>query len=246
MPHNGQTGVKFNSGGYTLFGALYMAQGDDPKPTVVLLHGMPGIEKNIDMALALRDAGWNSLIFHYRGCWGSEGVYHFPTMPGDVIAALDYLQSGVHPQVDPDRLYLVGHSMGGWAAVLAAARDPRPRAVAVYSAVCDPRDFTWTAEIVEAYFTPWLPGLTSQAFLENWAAMGDDLVPVEQVGKVSPRPLLIIHGEEDETIPSFQADALYRAADPDHTTLALHPDANHSFTWHRPWLIETLLGWLGD
>ena len=86
MPHEGQTGVYFDSDGHRLLGTLWMAKGDDSKPTAIILHGLPGIEKNFDLALHLRDRGWNSLIFHHRGCWGSDGLYTFKTIPDDVVA----------------------------------------------------------------------------------------------------------------------------------------------------------------
>ena len=50
MSHQGQTGVYFDSGGYRLLGTLFLARGDAPKPTAVILHGIPGIEKNHDLA----------------------------------------------------------------------------------------------------------------------------------------------------------------------------------------------------
>jgi predicted alpha/beta-fold hydrolase len=69
--HEGLIGLIFYSGGTRLLGTLFLARGDAPKPTAVLFHGLPGIEKNYDLAHALRDNGWNSLIFHrftHPGC----------------------------------------------------------------------------------------------------------------------------------------------------------------------------------
>ena len=65
--HEGITGVTFDSDGHRLIGTLYLARGGTPKPTVLLLHGCPGLQQNADLAVALRDRGWNSLVFHYRG-----------------------------------------------------------------------------------------------------------------------------------------------------------------------------------
>ena len=244
MSHQGQTGVYFDSDGHRLLGTLFLARGDRPKPTAVILHGLPGIEKNHDLAHALRDAGWNSLIFHYRGCWGSEGCYVLRTIPDDVRAALDDLSSDRYPQVDPARLVLVGHSLGGWAAVLAAATDPRVRAVAVCGAVTDPHRLPFTEADAAAEFTPWLHGLTPGGFLAQWDALDGAFTPVEQVARLAPRPLLILHGRADEVVPVSQAEALFaRAGQP--RQLMIHPEANHSFTWHRPWLRDQILGWLG-
>ncbi len=128
----GLTGVTFDSDGHRLVGVLYLARGEEPKPTVLLLHGCPGLEKNLDLAVRLRDRGWNSLLFHYRGCWGSAGRYDLRTIPRDVTAAVDYLAGC--PRVDAGRIAVLGHSLGGWAALVTAAAEPRLRAVAVYGA----------------------------------------------------------------------------------------------------------------
>src|SRR2546421_10338284 len=123
--HDGITGVTFTSGGHRLLGTLYLARGDEPKPTALLLHGCPGLQQNGDLAVALRDRGWNALIFHYRGSWGSGGRYDLRTVPADVTAAVGHLSSGAYPPVDPPRLAGGGHTPGGAAAMLAAGHGPR-------------------------------------------------------------------------------------------------------------------------
>lgn len=248
MPHSGQTGIYFDSGGYRLLGRLFLAPGDQPKPTALLLHGLPGIEQNYDLAFALREHGWNAVIFHYRGCWGSAGVYNFTTLPGDVRACLDYLDTGAHPQVDPARLVLVGHSMGGWAGVLAASADARPVALALIGAVVAPGLLHFDdPAMMCAEFVPWLPGLTETEFAAGWRALGSDPCwnAAEQVGQIAPRPLLIVHAEHDDVSPLAQAHMLYEAAR-EPRRLITHPDANHSFTAHRPWLREQIITWLDD
>jgi pimeloyl-ACP methyl ester carboxylesterase len=87
---------------------LYRAGGAGLHPTALVLHGIPGLEKNTDVAYALRDAGWNALVFHYRGCWGSEGDYTLAGIPDDVRAAVDTLLSGEFG-VDAARIALIGH-----------------------------------------------------------------------------------------------------------------------------------------
>jgi dipeptidyl aminopeptidase/acylaminoacyl peptidase len=243
MPDEGQRGVIFESGGERLLGTLFLARGDGPRPAALILHGIPGIEKNYDLAHTLRDAGWNSLIFHYRGSWGSGGRYSIAGLPADVRAATDLLCA--EPAVDADRLVVIGHSLGGWAAVLAAAADDRLRAVAVIGAVSDLRAMPMASEEAAAEYTPWLAGLTPVGLVEQWNAAGADpaLCPVEQVAYIAPRPLLILHGGCDDVVSLAHAEALAARAMPPYD-YRIHPDANHAFTWHRPWLREQILTWL--
>lgn len=238
MPHEGQTGVVFVSGGQKLLGTLFLARGDEPKPTALLLHGLPGIEKNYDLAYALRDAGWNALIFHYRGSWGSSGDYRFETLADDVRAALDHLSSGVHEQIDSGRLALVGHSMGGWAAVKAGS-DERVRAVAVIGAVTEPSRLPFTATMAEEKFTPFLNGITPQEFDAQWKELDGVL---EEAGRLD-RPLLIVHADSDPVVPVEQAHLLHDASG-GRAKLEIHPEANHVFIWHRRWLIDLVIPWL--
>jgi len=241
MPHEGQTGVVFESGGNKLLGTLLLALGDEPKPTALLLHGVPGIEKNFDLAHALRDAGWNSLIFHFRGSWGSAGDYGFETLADDARAALDHLSSGAHEQIDPKRYALVGHSMGGWTAVKTAARDERVRAVVTIGAVTEPSRVQFTAAMAEVSFTPYLTGITPAEFETRWQGLDGVL---EEAGSLD-RPLLIVHSDQDALVPVEQAHLLSGASG-GRARLELHPEANHAFVWHRRWLIDLVVPWLDD
>ena len=240
MPHEGQTGVVFDSGGDKLVGTLFLARGDEPKPTAVLLHGLPGIEKNYDLAHALRECGWNSLIFHYRGSWGSTGGSRFDTLPDDVRTALDHLSSGAHEQIDSARLALVGHSMGGWAA-LKAGGDERVRAVVVIGAVTEPSRLPFTAAMAKESFTPFLNGITPDEFETQWNALDGVL---EEAGSLD-RPLLIVHAADDPIVPVEQAHLLHDATG-GRARLEIHPEANHAFVWHRRWLIDLVTPWLEE
>lgn len=243
MRDEGQVGVVIDSGGYRLLGTFYTAPGGDPKPTAILLHGVPGIEKNVDLAHALRENGWNCLLIHYRGCWGSEGTYRLKTVPVDVIAALDFLGRDDTGRVDPSRVALIGHSLGGWAAILAAAADERVKAVTVYSPVVDPQAFAMDEDVAAAEFTPWINGITPAEFTRQWRALTGPFNALNEVAKVEPRPLLIIHGELDEVVPVEQGQALYEAAGQPKKLVRI-PNGNHALAWQRPLLRRYLLDWL--
>lgn len=242
--HDGITGVTFDSGGHRLVGTLHLARGAAPRPTALLLHGCPGLEKNLDLAAALRDRGWNALVFHYRGCWGSEGRYDLRTIPADVTAAVDHLQSGEYPTVDPGRLAVVGHSLGGWAAILAASADQRLRAVAVYGAAVDLGGLELTGEQLEREMTRFL-AVTPKEFERQRADVAGRPGPLDVVAKIAPRPLLVAHGSDDAWVPVEHARRLRaRAGEP--CRYVELDGANHSFAWHRTDLRDLVTGWLDE
>ena len=72
---------------------FFLAAGAGPHPTMLLLHGLPGNERNLDLAQAVRRAGWNVLTFTYRGAWGSEGDFSISNAFEDTRAAMDFLRS---------------------------------------------------------------------------------------------------------------------------------------------------------
>lgn len=115
------------TGGVLVNGVAYLAAGAGPHPTLVIAHGWPGNEKNLDLAQAVRRAGWNAVTFNYRGSWGSPGSFRFAQVPQDAAAVLAYLRDpavAAKLGIDPARLVLAGHSMGGWATALTAGQDP--------------------------------------------------------------------------------------------------------------------------
>ena len=119
--------VLIPSAGAGMNGLFLLASGEGPKPTVVLLHGLPGNERNLDLAQAIRRAGWNVLTFTYRGAWGSQGEFSIAHSVEDAGAAIAFLhrpEVTATYHVDPRRIVLAGHSMGGFAAAqYAAAHD---------------------------------------------------------------------------------------------------------------------------
>ena len=114
------------SHGLLINGLLYSPAGAGPHPTLVICHGLPGNEKNLDLAQAVRRAGWNAVTFNYRGSWGSPGSFRFAQNPEDADAVLKYLRDPANASklgIDPKRIAIAGHSMGGWVVAHTAARD---------------------------------------------------------------------------------------------------------------------------
>jgi dipeptidyl aminopeptidase/acylaminoacyl peptidase len=81
------------SGGATLVGVLHRPAGPGPHPVVVLLHGFPGYERNFDLAHALSRAGYATLVFHYRGSWGTAGHWTWRHGLQDAVAVVAALRT---------------------------------------------------------------------------------------------------------------------------------------------------------
>jgi pimeloyl-ACP methyl ester carboxylesterase len=125
------------TGGVKVNGVAYLAAGAGVHPTLLLLHGWPGNEKNLDLAQAVRRAGWNAITFNYRGSWGSPGKFSFAQNLADANAALTFLRAPGNARalgIDTTDIVLAGHSMGGWVTVLTAAHDDRLRGAILISA----------------------------------------------------------------------------------------------------------------
>jgi dienelactone hydrolase len=239
----GQRGLVIDSDGCRLVGRLFAGSSDSRRPTVVLAHGIPGIDQPYDIALALRKAGFTAVIVHYRGCWGSEGVFSIPGMHDSIKATVDDMSSGRYPEVDPDRLAIVGHSFGSWAALLAALDDERLRAAAGYGVVPSTKPYADSAQALEQGCVPWLHGITVDEYIEQYSSIDDSVSPLERIGELAPRPLLLLHGRRDGGVPVTDVTELYRRAG-EPKTLLVHDEADHDFVWQRGWLADRLVEWL--
>lgn len=108
----------FESYGCKLLGTMFLSAGEGPNPVIILMHGFPGNEVNYDLAYTFRRQGYNVLVFHYRGCWGSEGDYLWSNLVDDASSAISFVKSDYAQnnfRIDPTKIILIGHSMGGFA-----------------------------------------------------------------------------------------------------------------------------------
>jgi alpha/beta superfamily hydrolase len=232
----GLSGATFTSEGSRLLGGFYRAAGDTPRPTAILIHGLPGIEKHLDVAYSLRDRGWNCLYFHFRGCWGSQGRFSLAGLADDVRAAVDWTLS--QPAVDTERLVLIGASTGSHPALAHGAADLRVRAIVGLSPLIDPRAFRFPSDMAEE-FAAMLNGVTGADLLDQWR----DLPPLSAaIDAFAPRPLLLVAAENDDIFPPREyAESIARYPNVD---LIRNEEADHSFSACRTWLVRTVTDWL--
>jgi fermentation-respiration switch protein FrsA (DUF1100 family) len=128
----GQVELTIPSSGSKIYGLAYTADGKGPHPTVILSHGLPGNERNLDLAQSIRRAGYNVIYYNYRGSWGSEGTFEFKNAIEDVKSVLDYITDSANTtslKVDQDRIVLYGHSMGASFSLFSGLTDPRVKGI---------------------------------------------------------------------------------------------------------------------
>jgi pimeloyl-ACP methyl ester carboxylesterase len=121
----GSTELFIPSANSMLAGLIYRANGAGKHPTLLLLHGYPGNERNLDIAQVVRASGWNVIYFNYRGSWGSPGKFSFKNCVEDVLNVVAFCNKYQDSlKIDPTNIVLFGHSMGGWVCMKALQQLP--------------------------------------------------------------------------------------------------------------------------
>lgn len=251
-------GVAIPSGGDTLYGTAYIAQGAGPHPVAVLLHGFPGYERNLDLAQAARRAGWTALSFSYRGAWGSGGTFSFSHALEDVQAVLGWLRTTeARDQIRADgaRVALIGLSMGAWAALLTAAETPAllgaaalaPWNLGAYAMLAaDPEVRAAAVRFLAGLSAP-LHSLAPEALAEQAVAQAEDWDYTGHAAALRERSLLLVAGEDDDEAPPVLhyaplAAALRGAPGVRAVQIA---GADHAFSARRIELAREVVEWLG-
>ena len=123
----GMIELDINSNGSRLAGGImYTPNGNEKHPTLILLHGFPGNEKNLDIAQVVRTHGWNVIYFNYRGSWGGGGKYSFENCVEDVKAVVDYCNKYQDSlKIDTTKISLFGHSLGGFVCLKVLEQVPQ-------------------------------------------------------------------------------------------------------------------------
>jgi putative redox protein len=250
-----ETGGPFTirAGGVSLMAHLARpapsAAGGSGRHGLVLCHGFPlppadggfpdrGYRELADRLAA--DTGWAILTFSFRGTSGSTGNFSLGGWLADLHAAVDVLLGS--PAVDA--VWACGFAAGGALALCAAGEDPRIRGVATFSApaefaerAVDARRFVAQARAAGVIQDPEFP-----PDLEAWARELREVRPLSLIGKIPPRPILVVHGANDEVVSVLDARALADAAHGD-LELRVLSGAAHGLR-HDPRAIAILIGWL--
>lgn len=237
------------SHGLLINGVVYSPSGPGPHPTIVICHGLPGNEKNLDLAQAVRRAGWNAVTFNYRGSWGSPGAYRFAQNLEDADAVLAFLRAPANAArlgIDTKHIVLAGHSMGGWVTTMTAAHDRGLEGVILISAadmgqLGKMEHKKLVAEMADNM--EGLAGVTAESMADEDAKNSQAFEFANAVSGLTHLPMLVLTAN-DGLAP--QADALVRAiqAGGNHNVKAIHAATDHSWSDHRIFLESTIIEWL--
>ncbi len=253
-PHSAQLLIPSQGSGMNAL--FYLAGGAGPHPTLVLLHGLPGNEQNLDLAQAVRRAGWNVLTLHYRGSWGSPGVFSISHALEDADAAVAFVR---RPEIakkfalDTQRIVLGGHSLGGFATAAHARADSGLIGVVLIDAwnvgadgdTLSKVSGTERAALAAKDFNDFgnsLRGATPTSIADEIVARRGEWNYLSWAADLTHRPLLVVGASREYGKESRQlADAVTRAGG--QVTAVTFP-SDHSFQDHRIALEANVVTWL--
>jgi len=213
--------------GARLRGWFLPAEGADDgreHPVVVAMHGWASAAEDLlPAAPALVGAGLSMLFVDARG-HGRSDAAEFMSMPRfaeDLDAAVAWVRE--RPNVDADRVTLVGHSVGAGAALLVASRDPGIAAVVSIASMAHPRELIGRS--FRRFRAPRMLVRAALRTIERTIGYRfDDFAPLHTIGRIDA-PVLVLHGLDDETVPIDDAERLAESGPS--ATLRLVPDADH-------------------
>jgi pimeloyl-ACP methyl ester carboxylesterase len=240
------------SHGAKTYSVLYIASGTGLHPTALMLHGFPGNEKNLDLAYSIRRAGWNVLVPFYRGAWGSGGTFSVTHSLEDAQASIDFLlqpENAKKFRIDPNRIVLIGHSMGGFVAAYTTAHEPRVFGAALISAGnLGPASARQRANDPE-FWERWndnasrLVGTTARQLVQEVDSDPAKWNYMSYVTLLKERPIFVLEADDRNTSDNQTlAEALRKAGNTKVTEQHMHTD--HPFSDHRVAMQAAIVNWL--
>lgn len=246
--HNQQ--LLIPSHGVGMNALLFVASGKGPHPTVILMHGLPGNERNLDLAQAMKRAGWDVLTFTYRGAWGSPGDFSIGNSMEDTAAALDFARSadGAKYGIDPHQIVLAGHSMGGATAEMTAAGTTGLDGLILIDpwniAEGNSKGARTRDELAKSFddFGNSLHGATPQSVADDAVSNRSKWDLVQAARHLRGLPVLMLTarygiGDRDRPVTIAMQSAGARVT-------PIQMDTDHSFSDHRIALSKAVVSWL--
>ena len=186
--------------GKKLYGLYFPAQGAQ-RGAIVHFHGNYGnISNHFPLAIFLTQHGYDVLSFDYEGYGASEGQPKVKHLIEDGIASVRYM----HARSTSVPIAIFGQSLGGAVGVVVAAEEPLVKAVVIEAAFTSYRDIARVALRRSAWtwiFSPWAPLFLSRK-----------IDPVRRIADIAPRPVFLLHGDQDRIVPLEMSQKLYAAA----------------------------------
>lgn len=228
----------------------YVAKPEEPTDRgLVLCHGFPHASREAKSAglryAALADrisvqCDMTVLTFNFRGTGQSEGDFSLGGWLNDVRAAVDHLKY----KLGVEHVWLAGFGAGGSIALHAAGVNPEIRGVAAFSARADFDDWAdnWERLLEHCRAYGMIRSFDYPDDPESWRGELQLIRPIDVVGKIAPRPVMLVHGAQDERVPIADARALADAIG-EAVDLRIVHGANHRLR-HDPRIVALLLGWL--
>ena len=239
------------SNGSEMDGSLYLAAGPGPHGTVMLLHGLPGYEINADLAQSIRRMGWNVLIFNYRGTWGSTGTFSQSSAIEDTATVVRFLRDPANVatyRIDPRRLVIIGHSLGGFLAGYVGSHDPEISAIGIISATnlgrinVDPKERDTRLKRWQTQLHP-VHGATASDLFAEAERHAKEWDYVQWADAFRKRPLLLVEADDQNHADmEALASAVRRNGSARLEQKVVTTD--HSFSDHRIALQTIVIDWL--
>ena len=242
--------IRFQADGLELAGELHVPSKGKVRPALCICHGIPAVPRDPTdkgytlLAQRFSHAGFVTLIFNFRGTGKSQGNLDVLGWTRDLQAALDFLHS--LEEADKARIYLLGFSGGAAVSVYVAAHDPRVSSVVTCACPADFRSLPqgeMPLDTIQRFRQ--IGAIRDKDFpssVEVWQKGFEIVSPINWIDRVSPHPLLLVHGDADELIPLEHARRLYQKAK-EPKELRIIPGAKHKVRLEKA-AMDFVLDWL--
>jgi alpha/beta superfamily hydrolase len=249
-----------------LYGEIYVPD-TVPSPALLICHGLNAngfhqLRIYSQLARTACENGFVALVFDFQGVGKSEGEFDYGTQEQEnVKCTLNYLAS--RRDVNKDRIYIVGHSLGGAVSLYALQDETRVKGLALWSV---PKNHDYN---VRKFVRNTRGRLGLRAFII--LSQIDKLIPVtklfklevyginlrprhvreklmklnecEAASKIKGIPLLVINGENDKIVGVDEAQAVYDSAH-EPKSLLIIKSTDHVFKRKEDELIKETMDWI--